>query len=128
MLVKKQQLEPDMKQNTASKLGKVPGGSKVKNPPARQEPQACGFDPWVKKIPWRGAWQTTPVFLPREFHGQRSPVGCGPWGHRKLDTIESKHTDTDTHRVLPKRTKIQKPTASIMCQTVKVSLKHVIRS
>ena len=48
-------------------------------------------------------------------------MGCGSWGHRKLDTIESKHTDTDTHRVLPKRTKIQKPTASIMCQTVKVS-------
>ena len=25
-----------------------------------------GFDPWVGKIPWRRAWQPTPVFLPRE--------------------------------------------------------------
>ena len=32
------------------------------------------------KIPWRREWQPTPVFLPREFHGQRSLVGYGPWG------------------------------------------------
>ena len=25
-----------------------------------------GFDPWVGKIPWRKAWQPTPVFLPGE--------------------------------------------------------------
>ena len=30
----------------------------------------CRFDPWVQKIPWRRAWQPTPVFLPRESHGQ----------------------------------------------------------
>ena len=30
------------------------------------------FDPWVRKIPWRKAWQPTPVFLPGEFHGQRT--------------------------------------------------------
>ena len=97
MLVKKQQLEPDMKQNTASKLGKVPGGSKVKNPPARQEPQACGFDTWVKKIPWRGAWQPTPVFLPEESHGQRSLEGYSPWGRKKSDRTEvTEHTQLPT--------------------------------
>ena len=32
----------------------------------------CGFDPWVGEIPWRRAWQPTPVFLPGEAHGQRS--------------------------------------------------------
>ena len=31
-----------------------------------------GFDPWVGKIPWRRAWQPTPVLLPGESHGQRS--------------------------------------------------------
>ena len=36
------------------------------------------FSPWVGKIPWRGAWQPTPVFMPGEFHGQRSLVGYGP--------------------------------------------------
>ena len=28
-----------------------------------------GFDPWVRKIPWRRAWQPTPVFLSRETLG-----------------------------------------------------------
>ena len=39
-----------------------------------------GFDPWVRKIPWRRKWQPTPVFLPGEFHGQRSLVGYSSWG------------------------------------------------
>ena len=52
----------------------------------------CRFDPWVTKIPLRRAWQTTPVFLPGEFHGQRSLVGYSPWSHKKLDTTE--HTPT----------------------------------
>ena len=34
-----------------------------------------GFDPWVRKIPWRREWQPTQVFLPGEFHGQRSLKG-----------------------------------------------------
>ena len=32
------------------------------------------FDPWIGKIPWRRAWQPTPVFLPGESQGQRSRV------------------------------------------------------
>ena len=36
----------------------------------------CRFDPWVGKIPWRRKWLPTPVFLPGESHGQRSPAGC----------------------------------------------------
>ena len=41
-----------------------------------------GFDPRVKKIPWRREWLPIPVFLLRGFHGQRSLVGCSPWCHR----------------------------------------------
>jgi len=37
------------------------------------------FDYWMEKIPWRRAWLPTPVFLPGEFHGQRSMVGYSPW-------------------------------------------------
>ena len=36
------------------------------------------FDLWVRKIPWRRAWQPTPVFLPGEPHGQRSLEGYSP--------------------------------------------------
>ena len=35
------------------------------------------FSPWVGKIPWRRAWQPTPVFLPGESHGQRCQEGPG---------------------------------------------------
>ena len=38
----------------------------------------------VEKIPWRRAWQPTPVFLPRESRGQRSPVGYGPWCYKRV--------------------------------------------
>ena len=37
-----------------------PGASVVKN---RLPSRRTGFDPWVRKIPWRRAWQPTPVFL-----------------------------------------------------------------
>ena len=39
-----------------------------------------GFDPWVRKIPWRRVWLPTPAFLPEEFHGQRSLANYSPWG------------------------------------------------
>ena len=45
-----------------------------------------GFDPWVKKIPWRGKWQPRPVFLPGKSHGQRSLADCHPQGHKESDT------------------------------------------
>jgi len=38
----------------------------------------CGFNSWLRKIPWRRAWQPTPVFLPRESHGQRNLAGYNP--------------------------------------------------
>ena len=45
-----------------------------------------GFDPWVRKIPWRREWQPTLVFLPGKSHGQRSLVGYSPQGCKELDT------------------------------------------
>ena len=68
----------------------------VKNPPGVVKNQCRrhkrrGLDPWVRKIPWREKWQPTPVFLPRESHGERSLVGCGPWGHKESDTTEHAH-------------------------------------
>ena len=47
------------------------------------------FNHWVRKIPWRRAWQPTPVFLPRESHGQRSLAGYSPWGLKELDMTEA---------------------------------------
>ena len=72
-----------------------PGGTSGKEPTCQcRRPKRHRFDPWVGKIPWRGAWQSTPLFLPRESHGQRSLAGYSPWGHKVLNTTEStQHSD-----------------------------------
>ena len=64
-----------------------PGGSGGKEPACQcMRHKRCGFDLWVRKIPWRRAWQSTPVFLPGESHGQRSLAGKGPWSRKEPDT------------------------------------------
>ena len=39
----------------------------VKNLPAHAGDMRCRCDPKVGKIPWRRAWQPTPIFLPGEM-------------------------------------------------------------
>ena len=60
----------------------------LKNPPANEGDMIHGFDPWVGKIPWRRAWQPTPVFLSGEFHGQRSLASYSLWCCKELDMTE----------------------------------------
>ena len=54
----------------------------VKNLPAMQEN-------WVQPLGWEDPQEkdmaTHSVFLPGEFHGQRSLVGYSPWGHKESD-------------------------------------------
>ena len=57
----------------------------VKNPTAMQE---MVFQSLGQEDPWRREWLPTPVFLPGEFHGQRSLAGYSPWGRKVLDTTE----------------------------------------
>ena len=42
-----------------------------------------GSIPELERFPWTGIWQRTLVFLPGEFHGQRSLVGYSPRGHKR---------------------------------------------
>ena len=37
---------------------------------------------------WRRKWQPTPMFLPGEFHVQKSLADYSPWGRKELDTTE----------------------------------------
>ena len=61
----------------------------LKNPPpGAGDIKRHKFYPWVRKIPWKRAWQHTLVFLPGESHGQRRLVGYSPWGHKEQDTTE----------------------------------------
>ena len=47
----------------------------VKNSSVSAGDMRLELDPWVRKIPWRWAWQPTRVFLSEESRGQRSLVG-----------------------------------------------------
>ena len=91
-------------------LRDLPGGAVVKNPPANagdtgsmpapgsshvgkltfqyRRRKRHGFNPWVRKIPWRRQWQPTPGFLLRKSHGWRSLEGYSPWGCKESDITE----------------------------------------
>ena len=51
----------------------------VKNLPAMPETR---FNLWVREIHWKKQWLPILVFMPGEFHGQRSLMGYSPWGHK----------------------------------------------
>ena len=66
-----------------------PGGASGKEPICQfRRHKRHGFNPWVVKIPWRRAWQPTPIFLPGKSHGQRSQVGYSLECHEELDMTE----------------------------------------
>ena len=78
--------------------GYFPGGASGKGTTCQcRRHRKLGFDPWVRKIPWRRKWQPIPVFLPGESYGQRNLVGYSPQPHTELDTTEvTLHTHTHT--------------------------------
>ena len=67
----------------------------VKNPPARAaDVRDVGLIPGSTEDPLEKEWQPTSVFLPGQFHSQRSLVGYCPWGHKESDTTEQLSTQT----------------------------------
>ena len=67
----------------------------VKNPPAnagdyekrrfeKRGFEKLGLDPWVRKIPWRRAWQPTPVFLAGESPWTEAPGGLQSMGSQRV--------------------------------------------
>ena len=79
-LASREQNKPEM----SPVLG-IPGGSDRKDQPAMQETP-------VQSLGWEGPLEketaTHSVFLPGEFHGQRSLACCNPWGCKESDTTE----------------------------------------
>ena len=66
-----------------------PGGARGNEPACQcRRHKRCRFNPWVRKIPWRRAWQTTAVFLLGESHEQRSLAGEGSCSDKELDMSE----------------------------------------
>ena len=53
-----------------------PGGTSRKESACQfRRCKRCRFDPWNRKIPWRGKWQPTPVFLTWEIPWTEEPGG-----------------------------------------------------
>ena len=66
-----------------------PGGAGGKEPTCQcRRHKRHRFDSLVGKIPSKRAWQLTPVFLPREYPGQRGLAGYTTQGRRESDTAE----------------------------------------
>ena len=56
--------------------------------------------PLSMEFSWRRKWQPTPVFLPGEFHGRRSPVGYSPRGRKRWTQLSNRHRLSGTVSVL----------------------------
>ena len=56
-----------------------------------------GSIPGLEMETWRRKWQPTPIFLPRESHGQRSLADYSPWGRKESDKTE---TTSYEHNIL----------------------------
>ena len=63
--------------------------------PQCSQHRRLGFDLWVRKIPWRRAWEATPVILPGESYGQKSLVGYSPQGCKESDLTERTEHEHD---------------------------------
>ena len=64
-----------------------PGGASGKEPTCQcRRHETRGSIPG--KMSLRRKWQPTPIFLPGEFHGQRSLAGYSPWGGKESDTTK----------------------------------------
>ena len=76
-------------------LGRVfPDGARSKESTCQcRRLKGCGFNPWVRKIPWSRKWHLTPVFLPGKFQRSLATVH----GITKNQTWLSTHTHTHTH-------------------------------
>ena len=67
-----------------------PGSASGKEPTCQcRRHKRHRFNLWVRKIPWRRAWQPTPVFLHGEPQGHRNLAGYSPQSRKESDTTEA---------------------------------------
>ena len=80
-----------------------------------------GFNPWIRKIPWRRKWQPTPVLLPGKFHGQKSLVGYKSMGLQRVrDDLAHKYLTT---KILQKYLGVMKLFYNLL--VVVITLTHI---
>ena len=76
------------------------GGTSGKEPTCQGRRHKRGrFDSWAKRSPGGGNGNPLQLFIPREFHRQKSLVGYGPKDPKELDILEQLSTDTCTYDI-----------------------------
>ena len=66
-----------------------------------------GLVPWVRKIPWRRAWQPTPVFLPGESAWTEEPGMLQSMGSQRVGyNWVTKHSTSSNTAILTEDTKL----------------------
>ena len=75
-----------------------PGGASGKEPSCQW--RRPGFSPGSGRSSGGVNGKPTPVFLPGEFHGQRSLVGYSPWGRKSQTRLKSLSLHTHIHRTI----------------------------
>ena len=70
----------------SSPIAGFPGGSDSKE--SAYNVGSTGLIPGSGRYPWRWEQQPIPIFLPGEFHGQRSLADYGSLGYKKSDMAE----------------------------------------
>ena len=81
------------------RLKGFPGGASGKGSTNEGDTKRWGFDPWVRKIPWRRKWH------PLQYSRLENPTDRGAWwavthGVTKSDTSECTHTQSEMRCVV----------------------------
>ena len=78
--------------------------------------------PGLGRFPGGGHGYPTPVFLPRETHGQRSLVGYSPWGHKESDTTQRPSTSTHSSK------KFCTQNVNLLCKSLAATLNQIMQT
>ena len=82
-------------------LLRFPSGISGKEPACQcRRHKKWGFDPWIEEIPWKRAWQPTPVVLPTEIPWTERPGGPQSIGSQRVShswsDLAHTHVSTDS--------------------------------
>ena len=81
-----------------------PGGTSGKETACQlRKCKACGFNLWFRKMPWRRAWEPTPVFLPGESPWTEEPSRLQSIAGTESDTTEVTEHTRRTHATWMRR-------------------------
>ena len=105
------------------------GGASGKEPACQcRRHKRQKFDPWVGKIPWRRAWQPTPVFLPGESPWTEEPGRLQSIGSQRVrcNWSDLAHIPLNMSSLGPRFCVIFKSPSGLLLQDSEASMSWVL--